>query len=383
MYGPHLMGVGAGGEQWCTASAAAMKKYCRIYDSGDHPQGIDLADYNSLIIRAFINAISPCPSEGLPRHDYQFPKKAQGANSPDLLGVMAEDTVKIIEHNWTMKTLRKMYEFARIMRCTIVKDQVVDQPCDNYAKHFESNTESDFHVEVAWMNDLDPETDAPLLRMLVDIMIDQQLDANPHAKHIPIPTGTKPHVAALVGQHASGAYSALSSTSNAEQRAVYHFHGADEACYESHIDVPRTSELISEFYAHITSAAPAHHDRALAALPRDSQINIVARARQWKYRQQVQWSHKQEESVAHSLLILEKAEEDRRNGIKINQQLRDVRNDHAEIVDQTQWQFHVAWKCFEGDCGDCEHEKEREGNSVVNLLPVEAMAEAQGLSDSE
>jgi hypothetical protein len=135
MYGPHLIGIGAGGEEWCTASAAAMKKYCRIYDEGNHPQDIDLADYNSLIVRAFVNAISPCPGEGLPRHDYEFPKKAQGANSPDLLGVTAEETVKIIEHNWTMKTLSRMYELACIMRCTVVKDQVVDQLCDNYAKH--------------------------------------------------------------------------------------------------------------------------------------------------------------------------------------------------------------------------------------------------------
>jgi hypothetical protein len=195
--------------------------------------------------------------------------------------------------------------------------------------------------------------------------------------------GTKPHVAGLVSQRAGGAYSALSSESAAEQCTAYHFHGADEACYESYIDVPPTSELISQFYRHITSAAPAHHNRALAALPRDSCSNITARAQQWKYRQQVQWSHKQEESVGHSLLTLEKAEEDRRNDFKISQHLRDVRNDHAEIVDQTQWQFYVAWKCFEGDCGDCEHGSEREGNLVINLLPEGAMAEARGISDSE
>jgi hypothetical protein len=193
------------------------------------------------------------------------------------------------------------------------------------------------------MNDLDPDTDAPLLRMLVDIMIDQHANDK---LHMSLPTSAKPHVVALVAQRAGGLYAALSSNSAAEQCAAYHFHGADEACYESYIDVPPTSELIAQFYAHITSAAPTHHDRALANISRDSRSNTAARARQWKYRQQVQWSHKQEESVARSLAELEKA-----SGVKISQQLRNVRNDHAEIVDHAQWQFHVAWKCFEGDCG--------------------------------
>jgi hypothetical protein len=221
------------------------------------------------------------------------------------------------------------------------------------------------------MNDLDPDTDAPLLRMLVDIMIDQHANDK---LHMSLPTSAKPHVVALVAQRAGGLYAALSSNSAAEQCAAYHFHGADEACYESYIDVPPTSELIAQFYAHITSApSPIYPATPVATPPRapgsgntDSRFNGLTSR---KSQSLARWPSWRRPAVS-------------RSASSCGMCATTTRRLWITRSGSSTWRGS-ALRVIVGDCGDCEHEEEREGNLVINLLPAGAMAEARGMSDGE
>ncbi|KAF2828218.1 hypothetical protein CC86DRAFT_369332 [Ophiobolus disseminans] len=349
----------------CTLSSAALIKYCGIARA-QHGNEIDMDKFNPMIVRAFINAISPCPGNGLPVYDYDFRQGRfdQGVHSDDVLGVMNFQNVAITAYVWNMDTLLQMYEFAVVMDCEIVQDMVVDKIREMYAEDVEAGTAHNFYLPTGWMNELDPEEDEALLWLLVDVLIDRC------SKGVPSPgMNMRPHVAEL-GLRRTKKDCRLFSTQE-DFCAAYHLHGNEEPCYKDHMLKIPTTKLIAKFYAIIAHDAFIIHAQTLSSIPaRD----FRATGRQIRRHDLMKWSHATEKSTALGLLKLETLKKhkhlQRKLGNKVEMKFRLCKRVHEREVKKAQWEHYKRWNCFDGDHVDCEHDevKKKKKGGVISLV---------------
>jgi len=88
---------------------------------------------NPVIVRAFINAISPTPMPGLPTHDFAFDEtctyEKYEAQSPLNLAKLEDEAsnVTIRKIIWNLDSCIQMYDFAKTLDCTVVKDMVIER----------------------------------------------------------------------------------------------------------------------------------------------------------------------------------------------------------------------------------------------------------------
>jgi len=365
VFGKDLASFSSDGKE-CTLSTAALIKHCGAAREQQENE-TDMADFPPNIVRAFVNAISPCPSNGLPRHDYKFCEERleQGVNSDDVLGVMDHSTVGTRTYNWNMNRLKQLNDLAVTMDCGIVQDMVVDKVCELYAKHVGDGTVSDFPVPVSIMNELDPDKNDKFLRMLVDIMIDQ------NAKGIPYPSAMSlgPHVTKMVVQREDSKDRGFHCRTQDEYCSCYHLHGEDEPCYKVQMLETSTTELIHQFYDCIAQDAETIHRQVAASIPCDDYYQC---GRQLQRQTLVRWSQYAEKKTALNLLKLEGLKKhklkQRALGHRVEMKYRLRKRAHEREVLKMRCEHDRYWNCFDGDHGDCEHDKPRK-EIVISLVP--------------
>lgn len=368
-FGPELASFSEG-EVTFTVSQAALLKHCKIFK--EHPGAeIDMATINPNIVRAFISSIAPCPGNGLPTHDYIFPVPEYGANSKDMLGVMSEDVVNVRDFNWDLHSCRKLYEFAITMRCDMVMDMVVDKVCEIYEAHVNTETVLEFPEEIVkHVNQLEHEDDQPFLRLLVDVMIDQDTT----------PDGLNSRVTALIAQRKDNdTYkSSLYPNDQADYCTAYHLHGPDKACYRTQALKIPTAQLIAQFYTHLRAEAPAAYQKVADSIPTD---NFVTAGHALRRHHPLQWSHSTEAATALSLLELERlkryAKKKAKRGETIPQKYIAERNAYVNAVKQNQATYAKHWKHFNGNHQDCTHDEEEKKKTKEVLVRLDGRTEEE------
>lgn len=127
-----------GGEKYKIHSSALSKHCSLVRNTLERELYIDSAVSleglrNSAIVRAFINAISPMPISGLPTHDFAFDEtctyEKYEAQSPLNLAKLEDEAsnVTIRKIIWNLDSCVQMYDFAKTLDFTVVKDIVIDR----------------------------------------------------------------------------------------------------------------------------------------------------------------------------------------------------------------------------------------------------------------
>jgi hypothetical protein len=82
--------------------------------------------------------------------------------------------------DWTMRMCMDMYKLASAMQCPVVKDMIVDKIREIYLTYCEEQTEQDFDFPLEFGNSLSSDEDAPILRLLSDILNDGSRKGQDH-----------------------------------------------------------------------------------------------------------------------------------------------------------------------------------------------------------
>jgi hypothetical protein len=243
-----------------TLSRSALLEHCGAARKIE-TEKMDYASASPQIMRAFANAISPFPRNGLPTHDFDFREDEldQGVNSPDVLGVMDADEVPVTKIDWTIDSLMVIYKLSVSFECTIVKDMVVDKLRELYQTymheaHLHEDTVVGFSPSIETINNLTLENDGPLLRLLVDIMISQNVIFG-----IPYLDDMANHVIELLSSRQSHPIPPMHIHWNLKVCTAYHFHSTQKLCYKTQTFINKTdsntSILIDSFFAQIAEDA--------------------------------------------------------------------------------------------------------------------------------
>jgi hypothetical protein len=108
----------------------------------------------------------------LPTHDF-VPNPDTDLNSEDVANVILRDDPVPQLIDWDVCTCIEMYKLATVMKSPAVQDMVADKIRTIYLAHCKEGTESGFDFPLDFLNSLTPDQDAPLLRLIVDILLDR------------------------------------------------------------------------------------------------------------------------------------------------------------------------------------------------------------------
>ena len=347
----------AGGES-ITVVQAALLEYC----GADHDQYVTKDGYRQArpqTLRALVNAISPWPRNGLPTHDFDFQEKTldQGVNSPDVLGVMDQEEVQATKIDWDVDSMVELYQLCAAMKCAIVKDMIANKMRDLYQAHVDHGTAAEFVPPVDFMNTLTHEDDQPFLRLLVDIMAEQNV-----VYGIYYPGNMHAHVTELLEQRALGGCHVLHDYTTRPKLCAYHVHGTTKKCYklQTFFNESKTKHILREFFTQLRTDAAAIGSTFSGALrakeEADHKRGIITQdgklGQQDRRNALVRRTQRKEEKTAFALLRLE-------------QLLRVIDKCHAEgqmfeqpkhkvaqqkllsIIEKTQWEHCDDWAYFE------------------------------------
>jgi hypothetical protein len=239
-----------GASHW--VQAAALRNYCGIYREQEDARlddivHLDCKDISKKLARVFLQAISPFPRGSLPTHDHiQDPEKDLG--SRDVANVMCRDDSETRQIDWTMMCI-DMYKLASAMQCPVVKDMVVDKIREIYLTHCEEQTEQDFDSPLDFASSLSSDEDAPILRLLSDILNDGSRKGQDHthdehlADHI---------VRLMTGRYQGwGGSMSLHAHTPTQYCLDYHSHGYERRCHkelDGHHDI---KDMIADIFSQI------------------------------------------------------------------------------------------------------------------------------------
>jgi hypothetical protein len=288
-----------------TGKESAFLKYCRALR-----EGIDVkADPNipASIGKAFTIAISPFPRLGLPPLDFDFQETLieQGMNSKDILGIMTNDKVDVKELVWDVEACVHMHKLCVAFDCAIVQDMVIDELHQIYQQYCVNNKRSEFILPVEYMNELDNEADEPLLRILIDIMLDQ----NEHG--INFPKCIADDLVDMAGERSNeqagldAQLKPLHNNLRQESCKQYHLHAADEPCYHELAREPKTMDMMRRFYHEVGQKAFDEHLEVLSTMHASNLDHRDLRVYQLRLHPVVESSLATEEATAGSLYMLE------------------------------------------------------------------------------
>jgi hypothetical protein len=174
LFGSGLVEIKLGGtSHW--VQAVAVSNHCGAYrEQADGEDIVDLGceDTSPLLARVFFQAISPFPRGSLPTHDF-VPNPDTDLNSEDVANVILRDDPVPQLIDWDVCTCIEMYKLATVMKSPAVQDMVADKIRTIYLAHCKEGTESGFDFPLDFLNSLTPDQDAPLLRLIVDILLDR------------------------------------------------------------------------------------------------------------------------------------------------------------------------------------------------------------------
>lgn len=349
-----------------TLVQAALLEHC----GANHDQYVTKDGYRQArpqTLRVLANAISPWPRNGLPAHDFNFQENTldQGANSPDVLGVMHQEEVEATKIDWNVDSMVELYQLCAAMECAIVKDMIANKMRELYQAHVDQGTATEFIPPADFMDTLTHEDDQPFLRLLVDIMIEQNVDYS-----ISYPEKMHTDVIKLLKQRALGGYHILHDYTTRPKLCAYHVHGTARKCYklQTFFNESGTKHILKDFFTQLRADAAAIGSTLSGALrataEADHKRGMITRdgklAQQGRRNALVRRTQREEEKTAFALLRLE-------------QLLRVIDKCHAEgqmfeqpkhkvaqkkllsIIEKTQWEYHDDWAYFEKWC-DSEDE---------------------------
>jgi hypothetical protein len=263
---------------------------------------------NPVIVRAFINAISPTPMPGLPTHDFEFDEtctyELYEAQSPLNLAKLEDEAsnVTIRKIIWNLDSCIQMYDFAKTLDCTVVKDMVIDRISEilseDKGKTGDEQTDLPLHELCAWS----VAEDAKILRAI----------ANHHMARLWPEDGEIPEdmewPEGLTEEQIKAIYK-LCLIQEEDQPMFetpqdhcswYHMHGKDEKCYKELAKdwMAETHGMLPSMYADLRERSAARnkkeaeeHRKVYPRSTHNRQLYIL----QGEF---MQWSLRQEEMIA-------------------------------------------------------------------------------------
>jgi hypothetical protein len=366
------------GDQYFTVSRAALEEHCGVLKDQDEEE-LDFGATSPLIVPAFINAISPIPSKGLPQHDFKFKKQnhQQGLNSEDVLGVMNTDNVKVTKINWDVESLIEIHRLSVSFDCPIVQNMVVDEMRQLYLKCVKAEKVSAFHLPSFFLNELESGVDEPLLRLGADILRDQckKLDRS-------LPDDLGDHVLEHIERRGVADSHVLDSGPHAARCAHYHLHDENEPCYKvrthkgldnAREDIKKAWDFTSSIYNGIKKAATDTHNHVMSAIERRSTNPDQDKERQQKRRELVEWSQEHEEKMVRFLLQLEMMQqvkaETLAKGKTLDTNFKETERRLCNNASNFRNYHCAAWNCYKGvHMHSCERYHKQKPAYSIGLL---------------
>lgn len=327
-------------------------KYCAV-NMASHPN----QEYASDIIYAFMNALSPFPSESLPRFRFNFgerkPKLIQYVNSEDVLGVMSGSTVQVTEIKWDFNTCLDMRNLCNLLKCDVVLDMVVDEIRKMCIEQIQTENKESFRIPVKLLNGLKSEKDTPLLRLLVDFIIHQKLTIPLHK--------ISDHVTDMVNERSDSSgnmkfANLLAGSQHETPEGIcqhYHVHAENQPCYKILAKEQDTTTLIDLFFYQLSEDSSLVNNQVFANIMRRIPNNKEAIATQQYRSDLVAWSQPREKQAAiilsklgmhrnranyFKLHGLELDQNQRRHREKLQRELRQLHGEHRQA-----WGQYTAW----------------------------------------
>jgi hypothetical protein len=180
-----------------------------------------------------------------------------------------------------MESLIEMYKLSALLEYTMVKDMVADETRKPYQKyvneeHIDEASVSDFLSSTDLMTTVTRKNDGPLLRPLVDIMIDQNVNFG-----IDYPDEVADHIVELAEERESNTPPAMHISLHKEVCAAYDHQDTQQACYEVQADnnEAKTKRLINDFYTQMAnlsmSRSGGHLGRSCIGLSLKHGLTII------------------------------------------------------------------------------------------------------------
>ncbi|KAF1914755.1 hypothetical protein BDU57DRAFT_303577 [Ampelomyces quisqualis] len=280
-------------EQSFMVNADALETYCGFIQDNLPKEGqrdrYYLSEQDPVIVRAFVDTISPVPRDSLPEHDIEFTETHNFLDEEhnDPLGIINGGNRTVRKIIWDIDTLVMMYQLAKALRCAIIQDMVIDriqrmhrnEQRQKRARPWEDV--KNFELPLYYVPYLSVDEDAAFLHCIGGILLNRadvakrdfdQDASNRRASNKE--SGfewseefSKEMIHSIV-QH----YEAC-PVSGEMICQHYHVHGAEEQCYKAagHGWEEETQNLTSELFSELRNRAAQANDEALQELQEGQQ----------------------------------------------------------------------------------------------------------------
>ncbi|KAF2034037.1 hypothetical protein EK21DRAFT_108452 [Setomelanomma holmii] len=256
---------------------------------------LEIPGRSPIIVRAFLQAITPGSSRGLTEYDIEFPGNPSylDKSGSDLLGLVNDSRIIVRRIEWDIDALASILDLAEALDCSRVKDIVADRIdllWTEEAREFGLEL-GDFETYMMMPGNLikclNIPKDAPLLRLFAEIW----------------PREVFPEEVECVEKRFEKSKKANPPQSAQEEYCLrYHVHGKNELCYRS--DPPSyksTGPKIERLFADFCNKAEAANEAALEPL-QDKQPHAKRRFETMRLQGEVmQWSYKHEKAITETL----------------------------------------------------------------------------------
>jgi hypothetical protein len=308
-----------------------------------------------IIVRAFIQCISPTPMSGLPDFDIKFRHLGSysGYEDRDPVGLVYRVPDMVSEIVWDIYALVQLHELAVILDCNIVRDMVIDRIYEMYREELQSKAltndfdEADeFELPFWHFTRLSLEKDAGFIKFIGDIYCDRAYGDIEFPKEV-----SDEMEDAIIDSYNTWQDDEHLEPGTAVACRRYHAHGENEPCYRviAHGYKAKTPQLISTLFNEL-------RDEAFTANSATLETDRMWTDRAWKemfcVRKMMQSSLRREERIANALRevdVLERqllsqatSKEDR----KLRTSKLSKWQKHVEICRKD---YHQRWKIFQED----------------------------------
>jgi hypothetical protein len=309
--------ISCDGKQY-PVNGAALFEHCGFlrnhFADLDSCKGLDMHGRSAVIVKAFIQAISPCSKSSLPVYDIEFASTTSipGADCKDTLGVLDGAHCKARRIVWDMEACCAIHDLAMAMDCSIVKDMIVDHV---FAAHAEEHRKKNkglasqgrcFELPFYYVNHLSSPKDAPFIHMIADVHVHRNVPG--YLSSIVWPEEINNHAYNIIEEwiyDSREAFEPIVTEKGYCQR--YHTHGDDETCYKraARQSPMETQRMISELLTGFRQKGSEVYKKALADLEAQDPHDQQAEETQHIQAEVIQWSLQKDELAARTLEIID------------------------------------------------------------------------------
>lgn len=299
------------GKRSYNVHAKALNKHCAFVRDNvtkGFVTDVKVEGRDPVIVQAFINSVSPSPRTTLPEYDIYFAETEMLDESDcltDPLGVTTSENLKARKIVWNMDACVMMYDLAKVLDCTVVKDLVMDRMMQLIQQEICSNTTQPankfetLELPLSYLCELDIEKDAALFRMIAGYHLRR---TNSEEDHWPKEMADEMISDIFDLLYApQGGYAPPNTAKGYCQR--FQNHRNDMPCWKDAVRgwKLKTGDLISEFFSELRERSANSHDAAIAETEAQEPNNLHALSTLRIQKEMMRWSLQQDEKIAEAM----------------------------------------------------------------------------------